>query len=403
MPHRIATLAAVLLVPSIALGADGETKRVTGRVLDEAGRPAAGIEVAPVWGANGFRWEQVDALRAKGVENLWRAEGRMQPWGDRVATTAADGTFVIDIHPREFVLLAFDATRERGAQLRLDPRGANGPVEPRLGPTVAIRGTVRLADAKAPLGWSCAYLNLPDDEANPLAIRRIGICGSFKTRFEFRVPAGDYTLSGSSESPTAATVEPRPVSVAAGSPDLDLGPLTVALRLSRPERMEQAKARGTWGDFREHFGHEPPPWHLSDARGVGRDAKLSDFRGRWVLLYFWGPYCAPCLGKQLPELMAFHEARKAQRDRFEILAFCLDYGQTIKDMDALDRCLDPVVRNVWGGKRLPFPVLLDSTYQTWERYGLEGAGVSSYLLIDPSGKLVRGGLDELAKALGPVP
>ena len=101
--------------------------------------------------------------------------------------------------------------------------------------------------------------------------------------------------------------------------------------------------------------------------------------------------------------MAFYESRKAQRERFEILAFCLDYGQTIKDMDALDRRLEPVVRNVWGGKRLPFPVLLDDTYQTWERFGLEGAGVSSYLLIDPSGRLVEGDLGTLAKALGPLP
>ncbi|HEY2156107.1 MAG TPA: hypothetical protein VGH33_10790, partial [Isosphaeraceae bacterium] len=279
MTTRIATLAAVLLIAPMAMAADGETKRVTGRIVDEAGRPAAGVEVAPVWGANGFRWEQVEALRQKGLEAMWQSEGQMQPWGGRVATTAGDGTFAIDIHPREFTLLAFDATRERGTLIRLDPKRPKDPIEARLRPTVVVRGPVRLADAKAPLEWSCAYLNLPDDEENPLAIRRIGICGSYKTRFEFRVPPGDYALSASSESPSAGMVESRPLTVAAGPKVLEVGPLTVVCRLSRPERMEQAKARGTWGDFKEHFGHEPPRWHLTDARGVERDAQLADFKG----------------------------------------------------------------------------------------------------------------------------
>ena len=84
-------------------------------------------------------------------------------------------------------------------------------------------------------------------------------------------------------------VEERPLAVAAGSKDVAFGALTMARRLSREERMDQAKARGTWGDFKEHFGHEPPRWHLTDARGVKRDAQLADFKGKWVLLYFWGP------------------------------------------------------------------------------------------------------------------
>ena len=79
MMTRIATLAAVLLVSPMALAADEETKRVTGRILDEGGRPAARIEVGPSWGANGLRWEQVVALDNKKPETLWRDEGRMQP------------------------------------------------------------------------------------------------------------------------------------------------------------------------------------------------------------------------------------------------------------------------------------------------------------------------------------
>ncbi len=97
--------------------------------------------------------------------------------------------------------------------------------------------------------------------------------------------------------------------------------------------------------------------------------------------------------------MAFHDAHKAQGDRFEILAFCCDFSETLKDIKGLERRLGPVKKAVWGGRDLPFPVLLDSTFQTYERFGLEGSGVSNLLLIDPEGKLVEGDLKTLAGQL----
>jgi len=36
------------------------------------------------------------------------------------------------------------------------------------------------------------------------------------------------------------------------------------------------------------YGKEPPAWNVTGARGVSRDVKLSDFKGKWVLLEFWG-------------------------------------------------------------------------------------------------------------------
>jgi hypothetical protein len=97
--------------------------------------------------------------------------------------------------------------------------------------------------------------------------------------------------------------------------------------------------------------------------------------------------------------MAFYEAHKAQRDRFEILAFCCDFSETLQDIRGLERQLEPVKRAVWGGKDLPFPVLLDNTFQTFERFGLEGNGGSNLLLIDPQGRLIEGDLKALTKHL----
>ncbi len=46
---------------------------------------------------------------------------------------------------------------------------------------------------------------------------------------------------------------------------------------------------------------------LSDIDGV--EHKLSDYRGKWVILNFWATWCSPCL-QEIPELIAFHERHK---------------------------------------------------------------------------------------------
>jgi thiol-disulfide isomerase/thioredoxin len=46
---------------------------------------------------------------------------------------------------------------------------------------------------------------------------------------------------------------------------------------------------------------------LSDANGV--EHKLSDYRGKWLVINFWATWCAPCL-KEIPELIQFHNRHK---------------------------------------------------------------------------------------------
>ena len=69
----------------------------------------------------------------------------------------------------------------------------------------------------------------------------------------------------------------------------------------------------------------------------------------------------------------------------------------LKSMADLDRKMAPIVENVWLGKTLPFPVMLDDTGETFMRFGLEFFGPS--LLIDPAGHLVPGDEKTLAEKL----
>jgi peroxiredoxin len=55
----------------------------------------------------------------------------------------------------------------------------------------------------------------------------------------------------------------------------------------------------------------------------GRTAKLSDYRGKIVLLNFWATWCAPCR-VEMPTLMALHD--KYHTQGLEIIGVSMDDG-----------------------------------------------------------------------------
>ena len=42
---------------------------------------------------------------------------------------------------------------------------------------------------------------------------------------------------------------------------------------------------------------------------AGQEHRLSDYRGKWVVINFWATWCGPCM-VEIPELMRFHERHK---------------------------------------------------------------------------------------------
>ena len=185
--------------------------------------------------------------------------------------------------------------------------------------------------------------------------------------------------------------------VEAGVRELDLGTLLLPTFNSIAVQLERSKAAGTFGDFRKHYGRKPPAWHATDARGVNARRHDRRFPGKVAVDRFLGPGCPPCLKKTLPELIAFYDEHADQRDRFEVLAICLDPQDESHSLEQVDRELQPVIKTLWGGKTMRFPLLLDTTFQTWENFGLQG--INTTLLVDPAGNLVEGGLAELKQKL----
>ena len=81
--------------------------------------------------------------------------------------------------------------------------------------------------------------------------------------------------------------------------------------------------------------------------------------------------------------MKMYEQFKDRRKDFEILAF---HDAKATDFAQLDAKLRDLKSEVWGGRDLPFPILLDRTGETLRRYGV--SSFPTVIVIDPKGPMV---------------
>lgn len=103
----------------------------------------------------------------------------------------------------------------------------------------------------------------------------------------------------------------------------------------------------------------------------GKSVKLSDYKGKIVIVDFWATWCPPCR-KGIPDLV---ELQKEYKDKLVVIGISLDQQNTIKD-------LAPFIKN-YG---INYPVVL-GTQQVVSDYGNIQAIPTSFV-IDQSGNIV---------------
>jgi thiol-disulfide isomerase/thioredoxin len=402
----ITNLLTIMTLVTVVHAARGdESWEIRGKVVDEQGELIDDFVAAIYWSANGKLWDDSGNPIKFNQTNLgeyWNDEGVLEPFPDRLATGMGAGQFKVTVEKRPRVaIFVTDSMRRNGGYVAVEKNTADKPVTVTLRPLVRVTGSIYCSEANRTPGWTLAVVRMPGDMENYLQFIR---CGSIKGQFSFLLPPGKFDLEVHSEFPDAHMPKPIErknrdaprdmpkylsgirIEVPRGQTVLDLGMLDVV-----PNESD------TLDYVSQFYGKKPPELAITDARGVPKNVKLADFRGKWVLLDFWGLSCVPCINVGLPKLSKFYEEHKTDRDRFEILAICNNWNDDVRTMKEFDRLAAPIVDAKWDGKPLPFPILIDGDGKTFEAYGV--GSVPTTLLIDPDGNLLNGNDEVLAEKL----
>ena len=140
----------------------------------------------------------------------------------------------------------------------------------------------------------------------------------------------------------------------------------------------KALATGSLAAFLVHPEPKPLP-DIAFADGEGKPLKLSDFKGRVILINLWATWCAPCR-KEMPDLARLQQ--ELGSDQFEVVAISVDRkgaeasSTFLKETgaDALKLYVEPTTKVVSE---------------------LQSAGLPATILVDREGR-------ELGRLLGPA-
>ncbi|PZE21982.1 redoxin domain-containing protein [Paenibacillus xerothermodurans] len=134
---------------------------------------------------------------------------------------------------------------------------------------------------------------------------------------------------------------------------------------------------GVWTLWSSLYASEEKPVEGSKAPDFtlvgsdGRQHKLSDYKGKTVMVNFWGTWCPPCK-QEMPAIQSQFE--KHNPDNVAFLG--VNIGES------------PItVQNFMQQHKLTFPILFDDNQETRQRYGVMNYPTTFF--IDAEGNIAR--------------
>jgi peroxiredoxin len=119
-----------------------------------------------------------------------------------------------------------------------------------------------------------------------------------------------------------------------------------------------------------------------DFKLVGMDGKehsLSDYKGKTVVVNFWGTFCPPCKD-EMPAIQ--HQYDKRNTDKVAFLGLNLGESKI-------------TVQNFIDQYKVNFPILLDDNEETRKRYGVMNYPTTFF--IGPDGRIAKIWIGEMTE------
>ncbi len=117
---------------------------------------------------------------------------------------------------------------------------------------------------------------------------------------------------------------------------------------------------------------------LTDSRG--KVHKLSEYKGKWVLVNFWATWCPPCL-EEIPDLVALHENKK---NKLVVIGVAMDYRDPKEVLTFAEQ------------QMISYPIVLGDSHSVAEVGPVRG--LPTTYLFDPQGKVVAYNVGALTRA-----
>lgn len=102
---------------------------------------------------------------------------------------------------------------------------------------------------------------------------------------------------------------------------------------------------------------------------AGQTQKLSELKGKWVVVNFWATWCAPCV-KEIPDIAIF---AREQGDKVRVLGIALDWDD--------EKQLKAFAKKV--GHTYPLVLGNDASEKTFGKV----KGLPTTIVYDPNGKI----------------
>jgi hypothetical protein len=336
---KFATIA-VLLAAAAALAEDKPSpgRKLEGFVADSSNVLQAEAELAISWS-----WEGGKATAVAGIKSDAKGhfEHNFKKW------------------PGNLLVLTYDKDREHGSLLNITDELSKKPVTVRLGPLVKIKGKVVASHPEAPLPADVTF-TIATIEGNVDILRVKATAGAFA----LRLPMGKYKLKWANDGFKSIEQDFE----AGPRAELDLGTLK-----AEPTPISVGR------------GKTMPPFNAAFVRGGKPDLQIADYKGKWVLLLFWGSWCDTSSTQWIPNLIKFDERLKPLYANYQILAY---HDATAKSFDEMEEKLAKHGDCHWNPHNIPFPLLLDAQENgTVKSWGVTGEPIA--MLFDTEGRFVK--------------